>query len=58
MWAMPASKLTRVRSEGFSNTRAMTRPGKIGSRIPLSQLGLQIGGQRKDPLNLFGRYIT
>ena len=33
-WAMPASKLTRVRNEGFSNSSAITRPGSRGSRSP------------------------
>ncbi len=37
-WIMAASKLTRVRSEGFSNNRAITRPGKSGSRRPASNL--------------------
>ena len=39
-WIMPASKLTRVRSDGFSNSRAITRPGSSGSRRPFCVLGL------------------
>ena len=35
---MQASKLTRVRKEGFSNSRAIIRPGNSGSRSPFSHL--------------------
>ena len=38
---MQASKLARVRSDGFSNNRAMTRPGKSGSRSPLTYLAFR-----------------
>ena len=36
-WVMPASKLTRVRSDGFSKSMAITRPGSSGSRQPLGR---------------------
>ena len=51
---MAASKLTRVRSDGFSNSRAITRPGNSGSRRPGFELGLQILGDREDAFD-FGR---
>ena len=35
---MPASKLTRVRSDGFSNNSAITRPGRSASRRPWAYL--------------------
>ena len=35
---MAASKLTRVRSDCFSNSRAITRPGSSGSRSPRANL--------------------
>src|SRR5262245_48483152 len=38
---MPASKLTRVRSEGFSNKSAITRPGNSASRRPWVYLALR-----------------
>ena len=40
-WVMPASKLTRVRSDGFSNNSASTRPGSSGSRSPCANLVLR-----------------
>ncbi len=33
-WAMAASKLARVRSDGFSNTRPSTRPARSAGRCP------------------------
>ena len=51
---MPASKLTRVRSEGFSNSRAITRPGSSGSRSPFSNFCFQVLGDGEDALD-FGR---
>ena len=53
-WAMPASKLTRVRSDGFSKIKAITRPGSSGSRRPLLALLLQILRDREDAFD-FGR---
>ena len=38
---MPASKLTRVRSDGFSKSIASTRPGRIGSRRPFSNFAFR-----------------
>ena len=40
-WAMPASKLTRVRSEGFSKSRTITRLASNGSRNPFSYFCLR-----------------
>ncbi len=54
---MPASKLTRVRSDGFSNNSAITRPGSSGSRSPCAVLGLQVLGDREDPLDFGGGQI-
>ncbi len=39
---MAASKLTRVRSDFFSKSIAITRPGSSGSRSPSAILRLQI----------------
>ena len=39
---MAASKLTRVRSDGFSNSRASTRPGQQRLANALRELGLQV----------------
>ena len=41
-WAMPASKLTRVRSDGFSNSRAIIRPGKQRLAQPVLELALEV----------------
>jgi len=38
---MLPSKLTRVRSDFFSNTIAITRPGRSASRSPLRNLALR-----------------
>ena len=43
-WATPASKLTRVRSDGFSNTRPTTLCRRVSANWPRGDLGLQPGG--------------
>src|SRR5258707_6282188 len=46
-WATAASKLTRVRNDGFSNTSVITRPPSNRGRSPCSNLYLTSAARRR-----------
>ena len=54
---MPDSKLTRVRSDCFSNKQRQHPARQQRLAQALRELGLQIFGDREDPLDFGGREI-
>ncbi len=54
---MPASKLTRVRSDGFSNKQRHHAARQERLAKPLAELGLEVAGDREDSIDFGGSQI-